>query len=76
MLKRAAIPVPSDQEVGRGMALAEWQAHIGRLRLLAEQADEFTPSLFVKKVDESIRELRKAAMRTVIHSASSDKKEE
>jgi hypothetical protein len=75
MVKKAAIPAPCDQE-DRNAALATWQAAVRRLRLLVEHADEFTPSVFVKKVDESIRELRKAAMRTVIHPASSDKKEE
>jgi len=70
MVKRAAIPAPCDQEVDRGMAHAQWQAAVRRLRLLVEHADEFTPSVFVKKVDESLRELRKAAMRTI-----SDEKE-
>jgi glycyl-tRNA synthetase beta subunit len=49
----------------REMAHAQWQAAVRRLRLLVEHADEFTPSVFVKKVDESLRELRKAAMRTI-----------
>jgi hypothetical protein len=74
IVKKAAIPTPCDEDVDRGMALAQWQAQIRRLRLLVERADEFTPSVFVKKVDESLRELRKAAMRTVIHSGSSDEK--
>lgn len=51
----------------REMALALWQAHIGRLRLLMEHADEFTPSAFVKRLDEGMPELRRAAMGTVIH---------
>ena len=55
----------NDQEQDRDMALARWQAHIGRLRLLVEHADEFTPFEFVKRVDESMPELRRAA--TVIH---------
>jgi hypothetical protein len=71
MVKRATIPVPCDQEMDRGMTLAQWQAAVRRLRLLVEHAEEFTPSVFVKKVDESLRELRKAAMRTI-----SDEKEE
>jgi hypothetical protein len=57
----------SDQGERRETALAQWQAQIRRLRLLVEQADEFTPSAFVKRVDESLAELRKAAMETVIH---------
>jgi hypothetical protein len=56
----------SDQEEDREMALAEWQAHIGLLRLLVEHADEFTPSAFVKRVDEFMPELRSAAMGTVV----------
>jgi hypothetical protein len=58
------------------MALAQWQAAVRRLRLLIEHADECTPSEFIKRVDEFMPELRSAAMGTVIHSASSDKKEE
>ena len=57
----------SDQEEDRDMPLAQWQANIRRLRLLVEQADEFTPSAFVKRVDEFMAELRSAAMGTVIH---------
>ena len=60
-------PICSDQEEGREMALAHWQAHIHQLRLLVEHADEFTPSAFVRRVDQSLAELRKAAMGTVIH---------
>jgi hypothetical protein len=75
MVKRAAIPVPSDQEVGQEMALAQWRAQIRRLRLLVEQADTCAPAEFVHRVDEFMPELRKAAMRTVIHPASSDEKE-
>jgi hypothetical protein len=71
IVKRSAIPGRSGQEVDCGMAHAQWQAAVRRLRLLVEHADEFTPSVFVKKVDESLRELRKAAMRTI-----SDEKEE
>jgi hypothetical protein len=48
------------------LALDEWQAQIERLRHLVEHADEFTPSAFVKNVDESMPELRRAAMATVI----------
>jgi hypothetical protein len=62
---------PVGDREDREIALAQWQAAVRRLRLLAEHADVFTPSVFVKKVDESLRELRKAAMRTI-----SDKKEE
>ncbi len=73
MVKRAAISVPSDQEVGRGMALAQWQAQVCRLRLLVEHADEFTSAEFIKRVDEFMSELRNAAMGTVIRPASDEK---
>ncbi len=63
---KPALP-SSDQEEDQEMALTQWQVHIGRLRLLVEQADEFTPSAFVKRVDEFMPELRSAAMGTVIH---------
>ena len=49
------------------MALAQWQAQLRRLRLLVEHADELTPSAFVKRVHEALPELRRAAMRAVIH---------
>ena len=75
IVKKAAIPAPCGKEVDREIALAQWQGAISQLRLIVEHADEFTPSVFVKKVDESIPELRKAAMGTVIHPASSDEKE-
>src|ERR1700692_1156896 len=84
MVKRAAIPghsghhpicgrnslKPASDQENRNAALAQWEAAVRRLRLIVEHADEFTPSVFVKKVDESLRELRKAAMRTI-----SDEKE-
>ena len=57
----------NDQEGDREMALAEWQEHIHQLRLLVEHTNEFTPSAFVKRVDEFMPELRSAAMGTVIH---------
>ena len=56
----------SNQENGE-TALAEWQTQLRRLRLLVEQADEFTPPAFVKKLDEFAPELRSEAMGTVIH---------
>jgi hypothetical protein len=66
-MKTAVIPTPCGKEENREMALAQWQEHIHRLRLLVEQAHEFTPSAFVKGVDQSMPELRRAAMGTVVH---------
>jgi hypothetical protein len=57
----------NDQNEGREMALAQWHAHIRRLLLLLEHADEFTTSAFVKRLDEFMLQLRRAAMVTVIH---------
>jgi hypothetical protein len=66
-MTKAPIPVPCEHHEDRVMALARWQEHIRQLCLLVEQADEFTPSAFVKRVHEALPELRRAAMRAVIH---------
>jgi hypothetical protein len=70
------VPHPRNDKGDREMALAQWQAQIRRLRLLVENVDKCTPSEFVRRLGEFMPELRKAAMGTVIHSASSDEKEE
>ena len=67
----------SDQGERRETALARWQAQLRRLRSLVGQADELTPSAFVKRVHEALPELRRAAMRAVIHTyVNSGPKEE
>jgi hypothetical protein len=66
----------TDQDEDREMVLAHWQTQIGRLRLLVEHADNCTPAELVKRLDEFMPELRKAAMGTVTHSGSGDEKEE
>ena len=90
MVKKAAIPghsghhpvcgrnplKPASDQEDRNAVLAHWQAQIRRLCLLVDQADKCTPAEFVKTLEEFMPELRKAAMGTVIHSASSDEKEE
>jgi len=90
MVKRAAIPAhsghhpicgrnplkPASDQEDRNAALAQWRAAVRRLRLLVEQADNCAPAKFIKIVDEFMPEMRSAAIGTVIHSASSDKKEE
>jgi hypothetical protein len=90
MVKKAAIPgrsghhpicgrnplKPASDQGDREMALAQWQAAVRRLRLLVENVDKCTPDEFVRRLGECMPELRKAAMGTVTHSASSDKKEE
>jgi hypothetical protein len=64
---------PCRYQEDRNAVLAQWRAHIGRLRLLVEHADEFTPAELVKRLEEFMPELRKAAMGTVIHPASDEK---
>jgi len=39
----------NDQEEDQEMALAQWRAHIRRLCLLTEQADEFIPARICKE---------------------------
>jgi len=60
-------PADSSDQEDRGIALAEWQAQLRQLRVLVEHADEHTPSAFVKRVNEALPELRRSAMRAVIH---------
>ena len=57
----------SDIDERRETALAKWQAQLRRLRLLVGQADELTPSSFVKRVHELLPELHQEAMGAVIH---------
>ena len=63
-----AIPAFADSDIDerRETALAQWQAQLRRLRLLVGQADELTPSAFVKRVHEALPELQRAAMGAVI----------
>jgi hypothetical protein len=67
----------SDIDERRETALTEWQAQLRRLRLLVGQADELTPSAFVKRVHEALPELHQAGMAAVIYTyISSAPKEE
>ena len=65
-MKAAVIPTPCGKEEDRGIALGQWQAQLRRLRVLVAQADELTPSGFVKRLHEALPELRRAAMGAVI----------
>jgi hypothetical protein len=65
-MTKAPIPAPCEHHEDRVMALAQWQEHIRQLCLLVEQADEFTPSAFLKRVDDFMPELRSAAMGMVV----------
>ena len=68
-MKSAAIPAFANGDIDerRETALAQWQAQLRRLRLLVGQADELTPSAFVKRVHEALPELGRAAMGAVIY---------
>ena len=59
-------PADSSHQENVETALADWQAQLRRLRVLVAQADELTPSAFVKRVHEALPELRRAAMEAVI----------
>ena len=50
--RKGTSAMTNDQEEDQEMALAQRQAHIRRHCLLTEQADEFTPPAFVKRVEE------------------------
>ena len=65
-MKAAVIPAPCEKEEDRGIALDQWQAQLRRFRLLVGQADELTPSGFVKRIHEALPELRRTAMGAVI----------
>jgi len=65
-MTKAAIPAPCGHHEDQEMALPRWQAHIRQLCLLVEHANEFTPSAFVKRLDEFMPQLRSAAMGTVV----------
>jgi hypothetical protein len=61
----------------RETALTAWQAELLRFRLLVAQADELTPSAFVKRVHELLPELHQEAMAAVVYTyLTSDHKEE
>ena len=59
-------PIRSAQEEDHEIALSQWHTQLRRLRILVGQADEFTPSAFMKRVYEALPELRRAAMGAVI----------
>jgi hypothetical protein len=52
----------------RETALTAWQGQLRRLRLLVGQADELTPSAFVKRVHELLPELHQEAMAAVVYT--------
>jgi hypothetical protein len=52
----------------RVTALTAWQAQLRRFRLLLKEADQHTPSAFVKRVHELLPELQHASMAAVIYT--------
>jgi hypothetical protein len=52
----------------RETALTAWQAQLMWFRILVAQADELTPSAFVKRVHELLPELHQAAMAAVVYT--------
>jgi hypothetical protein len=51
----------------RGTALTAWQAQLQQFRLLSEEANQLTPSIFVRRLHELLPELRQAAMAAVVY---------
>ena len=49
-------------------ALTAWQAQIGQFRLLLQEADQLTPSAFVRRIHELLPELHQAAMAAVVYT--------
>lgn len=61
----------------RETAATQWRAEISRLRLLLEEADQQTPSAFVKCVHELLPALHQAAVAAVVYNyVTSGRKEE
>ena len=52
----------------RETALTAWQAQLRQFRLLSEEADQLTPSAFVRRIHELLRELHQAAMAAVVYT--------
>jgi hypothetical protein len=52
----------------RETALTAWQAQLRQFRLLSEEANQLTPSLFVKRIHELLPELRRTAMAAVVYT--------
>jgi len=52
----------------RETALTAWQAQVRQFRLLSEEADQLTPSAFVRRIHELLAELHQAAMAAVVYT--------
>ena len=52
----------------RETALTAWQAQLRQFRLLSEEANQLTPSAFVRGIHELLPELHQAAMAAVVYT--------
>lgn len=52
----------------RETALSAWQAQLRQVRLLSEEANQHTPSAFVRRIHELLPELHEAAMAVVVYT--------
>ena len=52
----------------RETALTAWQAQLRQFRLLSEDANQLTPSAFVRGIHELLPELHQAAMAAVVYT--------
>ena len=60
----------------RETALAAWQAQLRQFRLLSEEADQLTPSAFVRRIHELLPELHQAAMAAVVYTYLTNRMED
>lgn len=52
----------------RETALAAWQGQLRQFRLLLQEANQLTPSAFVRRIHELLPELHEAAMAVVVYT--------
>jgi hypothetical protein len=52
----------------RETALTAWQVQLRQFRLLSEEANQLTPSAFVRRIHELLPELHQAAMAAVVYT--------
>ncbi len=60
--------VTREIHVQRETALTAWQAQLRQFRLLSEEANQLTPSAFVRRIHELLPELHQAAMAAVVYT--------
>ena len=52
----------------RGTALTAWQGQLRQFRLLSKEANQLTPSAFVRRIHELLPELHQAAMAALVYT--------